>query len=262
MSGRSRIEVRAERRADEVRRAVAGDLRRLLEDSGVRPAALARAAGVSPSTITRVLLAQRDASSATLARIAIALGGDVSVRLTPGAGIAIHDAVQARMVEAFVRALHRRWTPLPEVPVRTPARGAIDLVLADGAGTGLVATEVHSQLRRAEQVVRWANEKAAALVTSDIYRMASAVAEDGRGGNPAISRLLVLRSTGATRAVVGELSAFFAAAYPVASAQAVEALRDGLDWPGAAIVWMTVYGREARLMDGAPRELRRAAARP
>jgi hypothetical protein len=37
--------------------------------------------------------------------------------------------------------------------------------------------------------------------------------------------------------------------------QAVEALRRGLDWPGAAIVWMSVHGREVRLMDGAPREL-------
>jgi hypothetical protein len=262
MSGRSRVEVRAERRAAEIRRAVADDLRRLLEDSGIRPMALARAAGVSPSMVTRVLLAQRDASPATLARIAIALGGDVSVRVMPGAGIAIHDAVQARMIEALVRALHPRWTPFPEVPVRTPARGAIDLVLADTAGTGLVAMEVHSQLRRAEQAVRWANEKAAALTSSDIYRMAAAAAESGGGGSPAIGRLLVLRSTVATRAVVGELTAFFAAAYPAAPAQAVEALRGGLDWPGASIVWMTVRGREVRLMEGAPRELRRPRLAP
>jgi transcriptional regulator with XRE-family HTH domain len=261
MSGRSRVETRAELRADEVRRAIAADLRRLLDDSGVRPAALARASGVSPSMITRVMLAKREASLETLARIAIALGGGVSVRLMPGAGIAIHDAIQARMVEAFLGELHRRWTPFPEVPVRTPARGSIDVVLADSVDQGLVATEVQSQLGRAEQAVRWANEKAAALPSSDLYRMAAAAADDGDGRTPAISRLMVLRSTQATRAVVRELPALFAAAYPVDASVAVAALRGGLAWPGAAIVWMTVHGRKAHLMDGAPRELRRAAAR-
>lgn len=260
MSGRSRVETRAELRAEEVRRAVAGDLRRLLEDSGIRPVALARAAGVSPSMVSRIMLAQREASLETLARIAGALGGDVSVHLVPGAGIAIHDATQARMVDAFVHALHRRWTPFLEVPVRTPARGAIDVVLADSIDRGLIATEVQSQLRRAEQAVRWANEKAAALTSTDLYRMATAAVDDGDGSRPAISRLLVLRSTQATRAVVAELSASFAAAYPVEASVAVEALRGGLAWPGAAIVWMTVHGREAHLMDGPPRELRRAAA--
>lgn len=260
MSGRSRVEVRAKLRAEEIRRAVAGDLRRLLEDSGIKPIALARAAGVSPSMVTRVLLAQRDASPATLTRLAIALDGDVSIRLTPGAGLPIHDAVQARMVEAFIGELHRRWKPFPEVPVRTPARGAIDLVLADSIRDELIATEVQSQLRRAEQAVRWANEKAAALPSSDLYRMAAAAADDGDGGKLVTSRLLVLRSTAATRAAVAQLPAFFAAAYPVEPARAVEALRGGLDWPGAAIVWMTVHGHEVHLMDGAPRELRKAAA--
>ncbi|MFH0750946.1 MAG: hypothetical protein V2B17_03845, partial [Chloroflexota bacterium] len=135
-----------------------------------------------------------------------------------------------------------------------------DVVLADSIDHGLIATEVQSQLRRAEQDVRWANEKAEALPSSDLYRMAAAAADDGSCGKPAISRLLVLRSTQATRAVISELQALFAAAYPVEASVAVEALRGGLAWPGAAIVWMTVHGREAHLMDGPPRELRRAAA--
>jgi transcriptional regulator with XRE-family HTH domain len=260
MSGRSRVEIRAELRAAEIRRAIAGDLRRLLEDSGIKPVALARAAGVSPSMVTRVLLAQRDASPAILARLAMALDGDVSIRLSPGAGIPIHDAVQGRMEEAFIGELHQRWGPFPEVAVRTPARGAIDLVLADSIKDVLIATEFQSQLRRAEQTVRWSNEKAAALASTELYRMAAVAAEGGTGGAPVIGRLLVLRSTVATRAVVGQLPDFFAAAYPVESARAVEALRGGLDWPGAAIVWMTVHGREARLMDGAPRQLRRPAS--
>ena len=103
MSGRPRVDVNAELRASQIRDAIAGDVRRLLADSGIKPSALARAAGVSPSMVTRILLAQRDASPETLARPAIALGGDVSVRIVPGAGIAIHDAVQGRMVEALIK---------------------------------------------------------------------------------------------------------------------------------------------------------------
>jgi len=258
VSGRPRVEVQAELRADEIHRAIAGDLRRLLDDAGVRPTALAREAHVSPSMVSRVLLGRRDASLETLARLAIALGGDVSVRLTPGAGVPIHDAIQARMIEAFVAELHPRWTPFPEVHVRTPARGSIDLVLADSIDPALIAIEFQSQLRRAEQTIRWGNEKAAALRSSDLYRMAAAAADDDGGGRAVIGRLLVLRSTTATRAAVGELPGLFSVAYPVASATAVEALRGGRTWPGAAIVWMVVHGRKAHLMDDAPRALRRA----
>lgn len=256
MSGRSRIEILAERRAQEVGRAVAGDLRRALDDAGLRQAAVARAARVSPDMISRILRGERQASFETLARIALALGGDISVRVTPGVGIPIHDRVQARMVDAFLLALHPRWASFLEVPVRTPARGAIDLVLADSIGNALVAAEFQSQVRRAEQVIRWSNEKAVALASTDLARMATVASAGVRGGDPVVSRLLVLRSTSATRAVVRSLPALFDAAYPVRSSAAVEALRHGTTWPGAALVWMDVRGREARLMDGCPRDRR------
>ena len=209
----------------------------------------------------RILRGERQASIRTLARIALALGADVTVRLTPGAGVAIHDRTQVRMVEAFIAALHPRWTALPEVFVRTPARGAIDLVIVGRVEDALVAAEIQSQLRRVEQTIRWSNEKAAALTHTDVYRMAAAASAGVADGPPAISRLLVLRSTPATRAVVKDLPALFSTAYPVPSAAAVDALRRGTAWPGDAIVWMCVRGRDARLMDGLPRELRRASDR-
>jgi transcriptional regulator with XRE-family HTH domain len=276
MSGRPRIESDAELRATEIRQAVAGDIRRILDDSGTRPAALARAASLTPAAISMILRAKREPSFETLARIAIALGGDASVHIYPGAGVAIHDAIQARMVEAFVAELHPRWTAFPEIPVRTPARGSIDLVIADSVDGGLVAAEFHSQLRRAEQVIRWANEKAAALASTELYRFAAVAAGDdgadpgghpfdGRGAEarrgPAIRRLLVLRSTTATRAVVRSLPGLFAAAYPAPTEAAVGALRQGRNWPGAAIVWMTVHGRKVRVVGVVPRELRQSVGR-
>ncbi len=255
VSGRSRLDLRAEQRAAEIVTAVAGDLRRLLDDTGVRPADVARASHVSPDMVSRILRGERQASIQTLVRIALALGGDVSVRLVPGAGVAIRDRVQARMVDAVVRELDARWTPFPEVPVRTPARGAIDLVIIDSSDGSFVAVEFQSQLRRAEQTLRWSNEKADALRSTDLYRMAAAAA----GAPPAVHRLLVLRSTQATRAVVRELPALFAAAYPVSAGSAVAALRGSSALQGDALVWMHVHGRAAHLMDGLPVAMRGSA---
>jgi len=257
MSGRSRFELDVERRAGDVRRSFGADLQRICSDAGLSHAALARAANVSADTVSRVARGKRDPSIETLARISLALGAELSIRLTPGAGIPIHDAVQARMVEAFAASLHRRWVAHVEVAVRTPARGAIDLVFGDRDGLDLVATEFQSEIRRAEQTIRWSNEKAAALSTTELYRMTTGAA--GPSGPPTVGRLLVLRSTVRTRTIVRELPLLFASAYPVPAADAVAALRGGTRWPGSALVWMQVRGREAHLMDGAPRELRGAA---
>ena len=149
MSGRARFELEVERRADEVRRSFGADLQRICSDAGLSHAALARAARVSGDTVSRLVRGKRDPSVETLARISLALGAEMSIRLVPGAGIPIHDAVQARMIEAFVASLHRRWVAHLEIAVRTPARGSIDLVLGDRDGLDLVASEFQSDLRRA-----------------------------------------------------------------------------------------------------------------
>jgi len=254
MSGRSRLELDVERRADDLRRSFGADLQRICSDAGLSHAALARAAHVSPDTVSRLVSGKRDASAETLARISLALGAALSIRLVPGAGIPIHDAVQARMIEAFVAGMHRTWVAHLEVPVRTPARGSIDVVLGDRDGLDLVSAEFQSDVRRAEQTIRWSNEKAAALLTTDLHRMAAAAAAEA--GPPTVSRLLVLRSTVRTRTIVRELPLLFESGYPVPAAAAVAALRRVTRWPGSAIIWMQVRGRHAHLMEGAPRELR------
>jgi transcriptional regulator with XRE-family HTH domain len=253
MSRRSRLELDVERRADDLRRPSGADLQRICSDAGLSHAALARAAHVSPDTVSRLVSGKRDASVETLTRIQLALGAALSIRLVTSAGIPIHDAVQARMIEAFVAGMHQTWVAHLEVPVRTPARGSMDLVLGDRDGLDLVSAEFQSDVRRAEQTIRWSNEKAAALLTTDLYRMAAAAAAEA--GPPTVSRLLVLHSTVRTRTIVRELPLLFESGYPVPAA-AVAALRRGTRWPGSAVIWMQVRGRHAHLMDGAPRELR------
>jgi hypothetical protein len=67
--------------------------------------------------------------------------------------------------------------------VHRPVRGVIDLVLEDRDGPDTVAPELQSELRRVEQQVRWANQKADAL--------AGLLGQQSRR----VTRLLVLRNS-------------------------------------------------------------------
>jgi hypothetical protein len=67
------------------------------------------------------------------------------------------------------------------------------------------------------------------------------------------SRLLILRSTEATRSLARQFEATFRAAYPARSSDVVGALLEGRSWPGPGIVWIRIEGEDVRLMDGPPR---------
>ena len=241
-----------ELRRGELGRAVGLQIRRAREEAGVSRAALGRSAAIDPSAISRFEAARREPSLAALLAIAIALDGALQVRLVPGSGSPLRDRFQARMVECLIRSLHPQWAPFPEVAVVRPGRGSIDLVIADPSNGLLIAVEVHSELRGVELVLRRAAEKAAALATTELAAYARA------SGTLAISRLLVLRNTAATREVVTDFAATIGAAHPTAAGQAVAALRAGGSWPGPAVVWMNVRGRDATLLAGPPLALRRA----
>jgi hypothetical protein len=117
----------------------------------------------------------------------------------------------------------------------------IDTVLEHRQRPDTVATELQSQLRRVEQQVRWAGQKADAL--------AELPAQAGRR----VSRLLVLRNTHSMREVARAAHATLQAAYPARTHDAVAALRGEASWPGSAVAWMRLDQGHATLMDGPPR---------
>jgi hypothetical protein len=119
--------------------------------------------------------------------------------------------------------------------------GVIDAVLEERDGAVSVETELHSQVRRVEQQVRWQGQKADGL--------SMLPGHEGR----VVSRLLVLRNTQANRDAIRAARGIIEGAYPARTADAVAALRGGSRWPGAAIAWMTVEGGRGRLLDGPPR---------
>jgi transcriptional regulator with XRE-family HTH domain len=225
-------------------RAIGRDLLRMRSDAGATQAQVSALAGLDRSHYSRIEAGVANAGLEKLVAIAAVLGADVTVRFYPGTGPRLTDRHQARMVEALLRSLSADWRPHVEVPVSRPARGVIDIVLERRADHLLVATEVHSEIRRLEQQLRWAADKAASLDSSELI---------GSRPMPDVSRLLVLRSTASTRQLAQEFEATFSAAYPARSRSVVSSLRDGAKWPGAGIVWIRIEGDRVELLDGPPR---------
>jgi transcriptional regulator with XRE-family HTH domain len=228
------------RRERELRRAIGHQLMMIREESGLTRAEVARAAGIDRAHRSRIETGETGASLDVLTAIGAVLGCDLSVRYFPGSGPRIRDRLQAPIIEALIRVLDPSWVPQPEVPVLRPVRGVIDLVLR--RDVEVVASEVQSELRRLEQVVRWSAEKAAAL--------------DAPGEHPT-SRLLVVRSTTQTREIGRRFEATLRAAYPATSIDAFRALSKPAEaWPGAAILWARLERGRAEILERPPRGVR------
>lgn len=235
------------RRVGEQRRAIGQEIRLLREDAGITQARLARAAGISRAHLCGIESGQSEASLGALTGLSHALGASVSIRLYPGTGPRVRDHLQATIVEAMLRQLHRRWKRFLEVPVYRPVRGVIDLVLHDPGSGQFVATEVHSEIRRLEQVLRWGNEKRNALPSAELWQFA---ATDAR---PTVSGLLVVRSTHTTRTVVEQHAATFEAAFPAPAAAVWASLTAEAPWPGSGLIWTSVRDGRAKILDSPPR---------
>ena len=169
-----------------------------------------------------------------------------SIKLYPTVGPRIHDRVSAPVTEAQLGVAHPRWGPRLEVFVLAPAKGVIDVVFNEHRANDVVAAEIQGQLRRVEQQLRWAGQKADSLPSAKGWPWTS--------GPARVSRLLVLRSTAETRALARSLPELFRAAYPAAEADAYRALTcEDAPWPGHAMLWAEVAGGRARILDGPPR---------
>ncbi len=225
---------------------LAADLRRARFECGVSQRALAAAAGVDHGDLSRIEAGKRVPSLAVVNALATALGLEASLRLYPTVGPRVHDRVSAPIADALLGIAHPRWSPRLEVFVLAPSKGVIDIVLSERTASDVVATEIQAQLRRVEQQLRWAGQKADSLPSAKDWPWTV--------GPPRISRLLLLRSTADNRALVGGLPELFRAAYPAAEEEAFRALTapDGL-WPGHAMLWAEVVGGRARILDAAPR---------
>jgi len=141
---------------------------------------------------------------------------------------------------------HPRWEPFTEVGVRAPARGWIDVVFNEPRERVVLPSEIQSELRRLEQILRWSAEKAESLPS---WAGWAALAPPGTAP-PAISRLLLVRRTRATRTVASELERQLRVAYPAHPDDAIAALTGMQPWPGAALLWVAIEPGRVRLVEG------------
>lgn len=190
------------------------------------------AAGVDLAYLCRIEEGRERPTVDTYAKLATALGADVSARLYPNTGPAIRDRHQARILEALIGLVHPRWRLYPEVAVRQPSRGWIDAILHAARTAELVATEIESDIRRIEQLLRWIPEKVASLSSWDGWSGL------GEVGEP--SRLLIVRSTAATRSIGRQFARQLTVAYPAHPADAIAALTGTSTWPGPALIWAQI----------------------
>jgi transcriptional regulator with XRE-family HTH domain len=232
----------AARAAARAYRTLAADLERACADAGVTPRELAAASGVDSGFLSRILGGKVRPSLDTYARLAVPMGLDLSARLYPNTGPTIRDRHQGRMLELLLLDLHPRWHSFLEVEVRRPSRGWIDAALHDPREAVLVASELQSELRRLEQLIRWQAAKADALPSWAGWALL--------GQEPRISRLLVVRRTRSTRTVAAECAAQLRTAYPAHPDDALAALAGMQPWPGAALIWAEVDSAGARFVQG------------
>jgi hypothetical protein len=157
------------------------------------------------------------------------------------------------MIDGLFVELHEHWKRFAEVSVHRPARGYVDAVLYSAKEQVVVATEAQSDIRRLEQQLRWAQDEADSLPSSTVWP----VLAPGDSPPPRISRLLLLRSTQATRELARTFEATLAPTYPARTADIHRALTTATGpWPGAGILWVVVDGGRARLLDRPPRGVR------
>ena len=233
------VERETNRRVRKATISIGEELRRLRLDAGVTLRELAAVTGLDASHIARIEKGTIHASVPALISLSIALGGDLSLRFYAGSGPRIHDRFQTPMLDTLIRSLAPCWAPRLEVVVPGPRRGVTDIVLTHRTRPNVVVGEAQSEFRRIEQQLRWMAEKSAAFQEAHVDR--------------SVSRLLIIRSTEATRAVVREYAATFHTAYPARTAEVVDSLTRGTPWPGDGVVWMRVERGVAELLTHPPR---------
>ena len=180
---------RTERRMRRLDLAVGEEVRHLRLDAGVTLSALSAVVGVHRTYLARIEAGRARPSLEVLTAIGVALGADLERSLLRRLRTAARRPVPGRHDRGRPGVLLiPRWTVDLEVPVTTPSRGVIDLVLTDRTSPVAIAGEAQSELRRLEQQIRWSAEKAEGLA-----ERLSAI-DQGQSRVP-VSRLLVLRST-------------------------------------------------------------------
>lgn len=193
------------------------ELRDARRDRGLSVAAVARAAGLSTSELSRIERGESPRVPAVvLYRSAVVVGLELSSRLYPGTG-PLRDSAHASLLMDFNACLHRALQWATEVPL--PIAG--DLRAWDGFVSGAgwrYGVEAETSPRDSQALNRRLQLKA----------------RDGQVDGV----LLILRDNRSGHAFVRDARVELAPAFPRPGARALELLRAGVDPEGSAIIFV------------------------
>jgi transcriptional regulator with XRE-family HTH domain len=175
---------------------------------------VAVAVGLSPSQLSRTERGQVAVSIPTLARMAAAVGQELSVRCFAG-GAAIRDRAQLKLLADFRAAISidLRWATEVPMPNVGDARAWDGLVGGPGFRIGV---DAETRIRDAQAVQR---------------RVALKHRDSG-----VEHAILLVRDTRWNRQVLREAAASLQGSFPVSGSHALKALAGGRDPGGSAIV--------------------------
>lgn len=192
------------------------DIRETRLGSGISQKTIASRVGISRARLGRIERGEEPRiPSETLARIAGALGLELSLRIFTG-GRRLQDAPQIRTLGRFRQRLGAAWGWQAEAPLPIPGdQRAWDLVGTHAVSRLTVWVEAESRLRDSQAVLR-------------------RIALKRRDGT-ATRLILVVNDTLANREAIREAPSSFAEAFPAAMRTAMPLLVDGKD-PGADVL--------------------------
>jgi len=200
--------------------------------AGVTQRDVARSAGVSQALVS---LVERGASGLTLdvtARLAAAVGGDVSLTLYPGRGVGLRDSGQLRLAEIVRAHVHKQSRVEFEVPVGEGTdRRAADMVVETTAELQLL--EIERSITDFQAQYRSAQLKRRALAEHVIRP---------------VRLVWVVGDTRRNRRVLGEHAEVVASVFPLTSRPIWAALADGQPFGADGLLWLRE--RERRELAG------------
>ena len=199
--------------------------------AGLTQAAVGRALGIDRSVISRLERGDPQVGLPIRFCVAALLGAELKLNAYTRSGPLIRDTVQARIVEAILAWIDRRWRRSVEAHVPGADRRSIDLRL-DGPAT-VVLCEVESRVGSLEEIIRELHAK----------RDAVRAARGGAGGPPIYAVLILPRSRHHLE-IVRHHPRTIEAAFPMPSAAVEAALKDvTIPWTGDGILWTPVAAR-------------------
>lgn len=228
MASRERPVDRGQRLGTALLQQVGDGLRQARRSLGLSIAAVAAAAGISAAEVSRIERAHAPwVTLVTLARLAAAVGLDLSVKLYPG-GPPIRDAPQISILADFAGELppSLRWDTEVPLPISGDLRAWDGMIRGDGWRFG---AEAESAPRDGQALVRRLQLK---LRDGDV---------DGV--------LLLVRDTRQTRLFLETAAPAVAALLPYRTRAVLEPLRSGRRPPGNGIV---IVPRRRRDQTGVP----------